>query len=173
MNRGFTLIEMLAVSAIITVITSIVIFNIGLERQNLALSHSAQKLSLDFRRAQNYAISSRVFKDLGIPCGWGIHFNGIGSASYTIFADLALATDCSDRDFVRASDGSEDFEIISLRPGIMVNAVSNGLTDIVFTPPEPTVKFIPNQVEAGVTLINNKLTTNTVLVNKNGFISSP
>lgn len=173
MDYGFTLIEILVVLVIVIIITSIVIFNIGLQRQNLALFHSAQKLSLDLRRAQNYTISSRTYRDLGVPCGWGMHFNGIGSASYIIFADLASSNDCSDRDFLRASDNSEDFETINLEPGVTVSTLSNGLTDIVFTPPEPTTNFSPVQVEANITIINRKLATSTIIINKNGFISSP
>lgn len=173
MNKGFTLIEMLVVLAIIVIITGIVIFNIGSERQNSALLRSSQKLSLDLRRAQTFALSSRVFKTTGIPCGWGVHFNGIGSTSYIIFADLALAADCSNRDFVRAADGSEDFETANLESGITVNSLSSGLSDVVFTPPEPTVTFTPAQTSANVTLVNKNSTTRVITVNKTGFISSP
>lgn len=170
---GFTLIEILVVLAIIVIITGIVIFNIGTERQNSALLRSSQKLSLDLRRAQSFALSSKVYKTTGVPCGWGIHFNGAGSTSYIIFADLASFADCSDRDFVRAGNGSEDFEIINLESGITVSSLSSGLSDIVFTPPDPIVTFIPAQISASVTLINKNSATRVVTINKTGFISSP
>lgn len=173
MNKGFTLIEMLVVLAIIVIITGIVIFNIGNERQNSALLRSAQKLSLDLRRAQSFALSSKVFKTSGIPCGWGIHFNGVGSDSYVIFADLATDQNCSDRDFIRAASGSEDFETINLESGITISNLSGSLSDIVFTPPEPTVTFTPAQIAADITLINKNSTTRAITVNKTGFISSP
>lgn len=173
MNKGFTLIEMLVVLAIIVIITGIVIFNIGSEQQNSALLRSSQKLSLDLRRAQTFALSSRVFKTLGIPCGWGVHFNGLGSDSYVIFADLATDQNCSDRDFIRAASGSEDFENVNLESGITVNSLSSGLSDVVFTPPEPTVTFTPAQTSANVTLVNKNSTTRVITVNKTGFISSP
>lgn len=173
MNRGFTLIEMLIVLAIIVIITGIVIFNTSFERQNSALLRSAQKLSLDLRRVQSFALSSKIFKTSGVPCGWGAHFNGVGSNSYVIFADLALNQNCSDRDFVRATDGSEDFETINLESGITVSSLTSNLSDIVFTPPDPIVTFTPAQTSAGVTLINKNSTTRTITVNKTGFISSP
>ncbi len=173
MNKGFTLIEMLIVLAVIVIITGVVIFNIGTERQNSALLRSAQKLSLDLRRAQSFALSSKVFKTFGVPCGWGAHFNGVGSGSYIIFADLAVNQNCSDRDFIRAANGSEDFETINLESGIVVNSLSGGLSDIVFTPPDPIVTFMPNQTSANITLINKNSTTRAVTVNKTGFISSP
>ena len=173
MNKGFTLIEILVVLAIIVIITGIVIFNVGLERQNSALLRSAQKLSLDLRRAQNYSLSSKVFNTLGVPCGWGVHFNGVGSTNYIIFADLATSADCSNRDFLRASNGSEDFETVNLESGITISSLSSSLTDIVFTPPEPTVAFTPSQTSATITLINRNSVTRVIIINKTGFISSP
>lgn len=173
MNNGFTLIEILVVLVIIIIITSVVIFNIGNERQNSALLRSAQKLSLDLRRAQSFALSSKVFKTSGVPCGWGAHFNGVNSDSYIIFADLAVNQNCSDRDFIRAANSSEDFETVNLEPGITVSSLSSGLSDIVFTPPDPTVNFTPGQTSAGVTLINKNSATRVIIVNKTGLISSP
>ena len=173
MNRGFTLIEMLVVSAIIVIIMGIVIFNIGFERQNSALLRSAQKLSLDLRRAQSFALSSKIFKTLGIPCGWGAHFNGVSSDNYIIFADLAINQNCSDRDFIRAANGSEDFETVNLESGITVSSLSGGLSDIVFTPPDPVITFIPNQASVNIVLINQNSAIRAVTANKTGFISSP
>lgn len=173
MNKGFTLVEILVVSAIIIIITGIVIFNIGANRQISALLRSAQKLSLDLRQIQSLALSSKNYKLSGVPCGWGVHFNGAGSTSYIIFADSAINADCSDRDFVRATDGSEDFETINLEPGITISSLSGGLSDVVFTPPEPTVNFTPNQTSAVINLSNTKGATRIITINKTGFISSP
>jgi|SRR3989344_3024940 len=171
--KGFTLIELLVVLAVILIITGIVIFNIGSERQNSTLMRSAQKLSLDLRRAQSFALSSKTYKTTGVPCGWGLHFNGIGSTNYVIFADFASSSNCSDRDFIRAADGSEDFETINLESGITVSSLSSGLSDIVFTPPEPTVTFTSAQTSANITLINKNSAIRAINVNKTGFISSP
>ena len=173
MNRGFTLIEMLVVLSIVIIITGIVIFNVGTERQNSALLRSAQKLSLDLRRAQNFALSSKTYKTSGVPCGWGVHFNGAGSISYIIFADMAAAVNCSNRDFIRAVDGSEDFETINFDAGINISNLSNNLSDIVFSPPDPMVNFTPNQTSASIVLINKDGATRTININKTGFISLP
>jgi len=170
---GFTLVEMIVVLAIIIVITGIVTFNISTERQNSALLRSAQKLSLDLRRTQSFALSSKTYKTAGVPCGWGVHFNEAGSTSYTIFADLASAQDCSNRDFKMASDGSENFEIVNLESGITVNSLSNNLSDVVFTPPDPMVNFTPNQTSVSIVLVNKNGATRAININKTGFISSP
>ncbi len=172
-SSGFTLIEIMVVLAIMAIIMGIVIFNIGSQRQNSALLRSAQKLSLDLRRVQNYTLSTKGFKSVGIPCGWGVHFNGAGSTSYIIFADLASAVNCSDRDFIRASDGSEDFENANLESGIIMSGLSSSLSDVVFTPPQGAVTFTPDQATAIITLINKNSTTRAISINKFGFISSP
>ncbi|MDO8676384.1 MAG: prepilin-type N-terminal cleavage/methylation domain-containing protein [Candidatus Azambacteria bacterium] len=182
---GFTLIEIMVVVSIIVVISAIVIFNIGLEKQNSALFRSAQKLSLDLRLAQSFALSSKVYKKNSngtscvssstttcVPCGWGAHFNGINSNSYVIFADLAAAIDCSNRDFVRAGNGTEDFETINLEAGIKVSSLSGNLSDIVFTPPDPTVRFTPDQALVVIVLMNKKSATRIINVNKTGLVSS-
>ncbi len=170
---GFTLIEILVVLTIMAIMTGVVIFNIGAERQNSALLRSAQNLSLNLRRTQNYALSTKEFKSIGVPCGWGVHFNGVGSASYVIFADLASAINCSDRDFIRASNGSEDFETVNLEAGIKVSSLSGGLSDIVFMPPQPSVTFTLDQTTASIVLVNKSGAIRAVSVNKVGFISSP
>ena len=172
-SKGFSLIEVIAVLAIIVIITGIVIFNIGTERQNSALLRSAQNLSLNLRRTQSFALSSKTYKTTGVPCGWGVHFNEASSTSYIIFADLASAQDCSDEDFIRASNSSEDFEVTNLEAGITINSLSNNLSDVVFTPPDPTVKFTPDQTSVSVVLINKNGATRAININKTGFISSP
>ncbi len=172
-KRGFTLIELLVVISIIIIISAIVIFDVGFERQSSALLRSSQKLSLDLRRAQSFALSSKIYKTSGAPCGWGAHFNGLGSTNYIIFADMAAATDCSNRDFIRAADGSEDFETINFDAGININSLSNNLSDIVFSPPEPTVNLTPDQTSISIVLINKNGATRTININKTGFISSP
>ena len=165
--------EMLVVLSIIGIITGMVIFNVGSQQRNSALLRSAQNLSLNLRRIQNFALSSKTFKTSGVPCGWGIHFNGVGSKSYVIFADKAASVNCSDRDFARAADGSEDFENINLDAQITVSSLSGGLSDIVFSPPEPSVVFIPNQTTVSVILNNRDSATREVRINKTGFISTP
>ena len=172
-SNGFTLIELLVVLAVIIIITGVVVFNIGAERQNSALFRSAQNLSLNLRRAQNYSFSSKVFRNEGVPCGWGVHFNGINSTNYIIFADLAVNQNCSDRDFIRAANGSEDFETVNFETGITVNSLSGNLSDIVFTPPYSKVTFTPAQLLASIALINKNSLTRAININKTGFISSP
>ena len=173
MNKGFTVVEMLVILSIIGIITGIVIFDVGSQRRNLALLRSAQNLSLNLRRVENFALSSKTFRTSGVPCGWGVHFNGAGSTNYIIFADKAVNADCSDRDFARAADGSEDLENINIDLQITFSSLSGGLSDVIFSPPEPSVVFAPNQTTATIVLVNKSGATKTIIINKTGFISSP
>ena len=90
-----------------------------------------------------------------------------------VFADMAAAADCSNRDFIRAANGSEDFEVANFEAGITISGLSNNLSNIVFSPPDPTVNFIPDQTSASIVLINKNGATRAVTINKTGFISSP
>lgn len=180
MNKGFTVVEIVVVLGIMVIITGIMLFNVGSEKQNSALFRSAQKLSLDLRKVENYALSSKVFKDSKVPCGWGIHFNGAGSTSYIIFADTALFTNCSDRDYKRSSS-SEDLETVNLEAGVKIDNINidNTISDVTFTPPAPIVSFGSiyggrvNIDRIDISLINNKSSTRKITINKTGFISSP
>src|SRR3989344_8352181 len=107
-SKGFSLIEMVVVLAIVVVITGIVIFSVGTERQNSALLRSAQKLSLDLRRVQSFALSMKTYKTSGVPCGWGVNFNGAGSTNYIIFADTAAAGVYFSPRFINTAQDSED-----------------------------------------------------------------
>jgi len=163
MNRGFTLIEVMVVLAIIMVIMGIVVFNTGTERQGSALLRSAQTVSLNLRRAENYALSSKTFKNNpDVPWGWGAHFSGAGSTNYIIFADLNNN---------QIYDSGEDFETAYFENGVSLNTVN--ISDVVFIPPSPTVIFTPGQNSASINLINQNSETRIIVINKTGFISSP
>jgi len=154
---------MLVCLAIIVILTGIVIFNIGSQRQNSALLRSAQKLSLDLRRAQTYALASKKFKtDSDVPWGWGVHLFGAGSGNYVIFADR-------DNNKIRTND-NEDLETVNFEKGTSLNF--SNINDVVFIPPDPIVTFTPDQTSASIVLINKDGATRTININKTGFISS-
>ncbi len=178
MNKGFTVIEIIVVLAIVAVIMGGMLFNVGLEKQGSALFRSAQNLSLDLRKVENNALSSRVFRDR-VPCGWGIHFNWPDLTSYIIFADTAI-NDCDgvDRDYKRDAGGSEDLETVNLEAGIKIDSITNNVTDIIFIPPAPSVAFTSSFGQEAIDVVkiilsNKKFSTREITINKTGFISSP
>jgi len=84
--RGFTLIEMLVVLAIIIVITSIVLSGQSLFNQTLTLTNTSYDVALSIRQAETYGISSRVFGPAA-NTGYGLEFSKGTPGSYIFYAD--------------------------------------------------------------------------------------
>jgi prepilin-type N-terminal cleavage/methylation domain-containing protein len=66
-QKGFTLIEMLAVFAIFAVLTSITIFNYTKFRSDTILTNMAYEIALSLREAQIYGVSARGVVVSGTP----------------------------------------------------------------------------------------------------------
>lgn len=161
---GFTLIELIVVLAIVVIMASIIMIDYGANRLKLALLRSAQKLSLDLHRVETYSLTSKEFQASGVPDGWGVHFYGANSTSYTIFADKNPGNDN-----IRDPNGTEDLETLNFETGVKV---SSAVTDVVFIPPDPDVVINNNPAltSVSITLTNGSL-TRTITINKFGAIT--
>jgi len=162
-EAGFTLIEMIVALAIVVIIMSVIVIDYSTSRFKLALSRSAQKLSLDLHRVETDSLTTREFKSSGVPYGWGIHFYGVDSTNYTIFADL-------DNNKARAGGGAEDLATFNFESGVKV--LSANITDVVFIPPDPDVIFTPSGPTASIVLTTIKGGTRTITINKFGAITT-
>lgn len=104
-QKGFTLVEMIMVLAIVGVMSAITMFNYGDFRQSIDTRNLAQEMALSIRKAQSYATSSKklVSGDSGYPDGiirsFGIVFSTatmqpeIGfpySKAFTLYAALPV-----------------------------------------------------------------------------------
>jgi prepilin-type N-terminal cleavage/methylation domain-containing protein len=140
MNKGFTLVELLAVISILVLITSITLSNYKAGDQSMSLERAAHKLSLDLRRAQGMAVSVNSFEG-EYPFGYGIYVNLNEADSYIIFADL-------DNDNFY-SGVQEKVEEIKMEGKVEIKSISpifgTSLT-ICFVPPIPTVFFNNSEV---------------------------
>lgn len=87
--RGFTLVEMVVVLAIIVVITGIVITGQSGYNQSLVLTDTAYTVAFSVREAQSLGLGSRSAGGV-TNAGYGVRFTR--SDSYTIFADTAGPT---------------------------------------------------------------------------------
>lgn len=85
-SRGFTLVEMLVVLAIIAVITTIVITGQSNYNKTLLLTDTTYGVALSARQAQFYGLASRKYGSVQNP-GYGVHFTSATPNSYTVFAD--------------------------------------------------------------------------------------
>lgn len=85
-QAGFTLIEMLVVTGIITVITGLVLVNNGRFGGQVLLQNLTYDIALSIRQAQVYGISVARFNDVYAPA-YGMHFASASSHTYVLFAD--------------------------------------------------------------------------------------
>ncbi|MHB8710123.1 MAG: prepilin-type N-terminal cleavage/methylation domain-containing protein [Minisyncoccota bacterium] len=85
-NRGFTLIEMLVVLAIITILTGITITSQSSFDKTVVLSNTAYDVALSIRSAEGFGIGSRAAGST-YNAGYGVHFASSTPSSYILFAD--------------------------------------------------------------------------------------
>ena len=76
----------MVVLAIIVIITAVVMTNQNSFNKTLILTNTAYDIALTLRSAQTYGLSSRA-AGTSATAGYGIHFAGVSSGSFTLFAD--------------------------------------------------------------------------------------
>lgn len=106
-GQGFTLIELIVVSAIILLMTTFIFFQQSKFNSSTLLRSLSYSMALSVRQAQVYGTSVRGLTAGGVTTfgsGYGIHFPSAGTTPYQyyLFADTAAG------DGQRASNGSED-----------------------------------------------------------------
>lgn len=145
LNKGFTLIEILAVTFIIGFLSTAILFSFGRGQEGAILTRAAAVFESDIRRAQILALTSQ---DLGSspPCGYGLHW--LTQRTYSIYAgQLGGAVNCqlSSHNYQAGIDSVfEESKLTETR--VVFRTV---FSDIFFEPPDPTV-YINNNKSTGV-----------------------
>ncbi len=85
--RGFTLVEMVVVLAIIVIITTVALLGQSSFNQSLILTDTAYTVAFSIRQAQSQGLSSQRFGSLQ-NAGYGIHVVSGVTDSYILFADI-------------------------------------------------------------------------------------
>lgn len=88
--RGFMLIEMTVVLAIIVTITGVILTNQTSFNKTLVLANTAYDIALTLRSSQTYGLGSRAFGG-AVNMGYGLHFEITSPESFTLFADVSPA----------------------------------------------------------------------------------
>jgi prepilin-type N-terminal cleavage/methylation domain-containing protein len=88
-QRGFTLVEMLVVLAIISIITAIAVTGQSTFNKSLILTDTAYRVAFSARQAQSYGLASRKYGVSTSNPGYGLHFESGALNSYIFFADIA------------------------------------------------------------------------------------
>ena len=133
-ERGFSLIEVMVVSTIMAVISTVLILNFRESSvSNAAMNRSASIMVSDIRRAQSLATSLTLFEDNTV-CGYGVHY--INITSYTIYVGrISGGGTCasSSRNYQSSTDAVlETKKIITDK-----FELDKSFGDIFFEPPDP------------------------------------
>lgn len=89
-QKGFTIIEMLAVLAIFSILTAIVVFNYTKFRSDTILTNMAYEVALSIREAQIYGVSARSSASgasADFSRAYGIYIPTIPTNAYYLFSD--------------------------------------------------------------------------------------
>ncbi|MEX0910386.1 MAG: prepilin-type N-terminal cleavage/methylation domain-containing protein [Candidatus Paceibacterota bacterium] len=185
MQSGFTMLEMLVVTAIVLVMSGVIIAYIPQFRDRSSLDLVAQEMALNIRSAQAFASGGRVG---GSPLGFP---NGVPSYGIFLTADegveenFFMFTD-ENNSGVYDEDTDQIFETYSLQ-GVMVkefringgSSATSGNVYIVYTRPSLQAKICYNNDCAGETINQLEIViqglrsdvTRTIRVHFNGQIS--
>lgn len=126
--RGFTLVEMMVVLAIIVVITAIVITGQSSYNRSLLLTDTAYTVAYSIRQAQSLGLASRGSGSV-TNAGYGIRFSGTNG--YVLYADTSGTPNFSNTICPRGSAGTPDAKPGNCRfeatdPIISSNSFSRG-----------------------------------------------
>jgi len=138
--KGFTLIEILIVSAIIATLSVVFILNFRLSAKNkTARLQVASIIVSDLRQAESMSISGSRYQG-NIACGFGVHY--VDSATYLIYAkSVPMDQPCASLATRNYTDGDP---IVAAKkvfnPGVEIRSHFN---DIFFEPPDPKI-YIDN-----------------------------
>lgn len=166
LSKGFTIIELLVVLAIIATITAVALSSQSSFNKTLILANTAYDIALTIRSAESFGLGSRAIGSVASP-GYGIHFQKDTTNSFIFFADTSPVTnssctrpDCKPGDKLYASTDTlvqtyrlgnniiiSDFCVYSTATGVSC-ASSNGSglssLDVVFARPNPDASIVVN-----------------------------
>ncbi len=157
--RGFTLIEMMVVLAIIIIVTVIALSGQSGFDRTVALSNATYDVALSIREAQSYGVSSQAFSGTN-NAGYGIYLRTADPTSYILFADTYPPVAANARPDAKPGDGlystsatpTELLKTYSLNNGFSIAAfcvytaagnrtcTTNGLTEMAVSFSRPNTR---------------------------------
>jgi prepilin-type N-terminal cleavage/methylation domain-containing protein len=198
-SRGFTLIELVVVTAIIALITGLILVSDSTFGGKILLENLAYDMALSIRQAQIYGISTQRFTQGSFNTfntGYGVHFDMSDPTHYLTFADACTASAGTPPDGLYTVAGSscvgESVGLTTIDRGfkiVKLCATKGGTEhcdkdtlDIVFVRPEPDAiisydsKSCPQnqakcQNRARIQIVSPRGDTDSIVIEKNGQIS--
>jgi len=198
LRRGFTLLEMTVVLAIVAIMTAIVLMNLPTMKGGLSIDVVAQEVAIYVRGAQVYSRATRASDITSDPLenfrSWGIHFDK-DKSTFFLWADRngSVDRDPSDYSYDPPIGGDnrdgEPIETYNLPSGFVIDGlitdhtgvdgtdnVSRNKIDIVFKKPDPEANFSFDDTDGGVISVciklssPNKVQSRYIRVSNNGQI---
>lgn len=135
MNKGFTIIELLIVTAIIATFSVVLVLNFRSSPKNqVARSQTAAVIVSDIRRIQSMASAGSRFQG-NVVCGYGIHY--VSNVSYVLYAGVL------DGAATRCQDTNHNYQVgidLIVETKNLINSnmeIRSSFPDAIFEPPDP------------------------------------
>ena len=153
-SKGFTVVELLVVAAILATLSVALVLNFRIgARTATARLQTASAIVSDIRRAQSMALAGRQYQN-NVVCGYGVRY--VSNVSYRIYAKPPPAGGCGA--LTNHNFEAGDFDAVTGTRG-MVNSnmeMRGAFSDVFFKPPDPRV-YVGN-----VTLPTSAMTAITI-----------
>jgi len=177
-NKGFSLVELLVVTIVIAMISSIVFIDYRRGQERVVLQRSIHRLAQDIRRTQELTMRAEDFRGSVSRGGFGVRFES-NTSSYVLFAD------CDNDRFFDATGNTlrtcatstttdpfpEKLEMRTLEEGVIINSTPSP-ANIVFIPPDPAVRINNrNDITNVIITLSIGNYTGTITVYNSGLIA--
>lgn len=90
MPRGFTLIEMLAAIAVISMVSAMILFNYTIFNRQIVMNRAARALAFGLREAQSRSVNVSQVQCSPAPCfprNFGVHMETATNGEFVLFTD--------------------------------------------------------------------------------------
>lgn len=180
LNAGYTLIELLIVTGIFIIISSVVLANNARFGGKITLENFAYDVALSIRQSQVYSIAVQRVGANDYGSAYGMHFDTGSASTYELFADSAIVNGLYDPgELLQSTTMNGGYRVSSLCVrvvGALVETCGLSRLDIIFKRPEPDAYIRANASatlnEAGRIIISSpRGETADIVVEATGQIS--
>jgi len=180
-QTGFTLIEIIISTIVISLLTAVLMANYHATNQRSQLNIVRQQIISDIRLAQNNSLGSKTYNGAIPQGGWGLNIVN-NTSNYTFFADTSGDHRYQSGEANQAYGGKtvnlpSNFNITLRVTRVGSPSSGVGSLNITYEPPDPTITICrPAACDGLVGYItitdNNTSQTKTIRINQFGLVDS-
>jgi len=120
-KKGFTLVELMIVMAIVGIMTAVTIVSLSGARDRKAAEGEARKFAAVVREVQNYALTGKQLGTGLVTCSVGMNAIASGATSYGIFYTYRSGDDCN-------TSASNAFVTNTISNGVAFSSAANAFS---------------------------------------------